>query len=268
MARPQFRGGVAGWNSHNLDRPAAPPPTGTRARDRATLTGPRSRFADVGRREIIYMPLGGLPPAAVNPKRHDIEAIVASLDRFGWTNPALLDERTGRLVAGHGRREACISIRARGETPPSGVLVDDDGEWLVPVVRGWASRNDTEAAAYIVADNRLTEAGGWYMTDLAQLLEDVLTDDVTLVETMGYNDEDLDELLRRIDPETLNPGPAGEGWDPLTETSAADRAAQPADEPATSPGGDHTAPATDNEPPASRPAHTCPSCGHTFTSTR
>src|SRR5688572_9588756 len=104
----------------------------------------------MGTRHITYARLSELVPAARNPKDHDLPSLMASLGRFGWTNPAVLDERTGRLVAGHGRWEACVALRAGGDPPPGGVYLDEDGEWLVPLLRGWQSRDDAEAEAYIV----------------------------------------------------------------------------------------------------------------------
>jgi hypothetical protein len=157
----------------------------------------------MGTRQIVYMDLGGLEVATRNPKDHDLPGIIASLTRYGWTSPAELDERTGKLVVGHGRREACIMIRQMGDPPPGGVLIDDDGEWLVPVLRGWASRNDEEAEAYIIAHNKLSEAGGWFDRMTAEMLEDIVTTDASLLETTGFDYESLDVLLRKVDPETI-----------------------------------------------------------------
>src|SRR3954470_24609808 len=154
-------------------------------------------------RHIVYMGLSDLTPAERHPKDHDLPALVASLRRYGWTEAALVDERTGRLVAGHGRREACIMLRQNGEPPPGGVYVDDDGEWLVPVERGWESRNDTEAEAYIITSNSLSEAGGGLNRTLAEMLEDVITEDAPLIETTGLTFERVDQILARVDPESL-----------------------------------------------------------------
>jgi ParB-like chromosome segregation protein Spo0J len=57
--------------------------------------------------------------------------------RYGVVEPPVLDERTGRLVAGHGRLEAFAEARAVGLDAPEGVRVNAKGEWLVPVIRGW-----------------------------------------------------------------------------------------------------------------------------------
>lgn len=182
-------------------------------------------------------------PAVRNPREHHIEALVASLRRYGFTAPIELDERTGRMVAGHGRREAVMLMWQNGEPPPAGVHIDDDGEWLVPVLRGWSSRNDTEAEAYIIASNKLTEAGGWINRTLAEMLEDVVTADAPLQETLGMDFEDIDALIARIDPETL-----GER-DPDTPLPAPDP-------------DPHTTP--DDADPVKAPPIICPSCYHEF----
>lgn len=162
-------------------------------------------------RHTTYIGLAALVPAELNPKDHDLPTLVESLRRFGWTIPILLDERTGRMAAGHGRREAAIWMRAQGMQPPDGVYVDDDGDWVVPVSRGWASLNDTEALAYVVADNQTTRAGGWHMMMLAQALQGVATEDATLLDAIGFQAEDIDAILSRINPDSLDQGPLG--WD-------------------------------------------------------
>ena len=53
---------------------------------------------------------------------------------------------------------------------PDGVTVAEDGRWLVPVVRGWASRDDAEALAAGIALNRGPELGGGDAGELASVL--------------------------------------------------------------------------------------------------
>lgn len=152
-------------------------------------------------RDMVYMRVSDLTPAEVNPKLHDLPSLIASLHRFGWTNPALMDERTERLAAGHGRREAVISIRESGEAMPDGVILDEDGEWMIPVMRGWASRTDAEAMAYIIADNQLTIAGDWHAQTLGQMVETIVNHDAGLQDALGFDWEAIDDLLVRYNPE-------------------------------------------------------------------
>jgi hypothetical protein len=154
----------------------------------------------VPERFIEYMALDELEPAPRNPKDHARDAINASLDRFGFTEPIMLDERTGRMVAGHGRRAKLLEKLAAGESAPDGII-DRDGRWFVPVVRGWASRSDDDAEAYLVASNRLVELGGWYADELASLLSDLAQTPGGLNGT-GYDDSTLDGLLGQLGSET------------------------------------------------------------------
>lgn len=159
-------------------------------------------------RRIEYIPLDDVAPATRNPKRHRTEALTASVNRFGFVAPALRDERTGRLVAGHGRTQALRTLRDAGATPPDGVQVDGDGRWLVPIIVGWSSRSDAEADAYLVADNRHTELGGWDSAELVDLLGGL--GDEELLAATGYTDDDLTALLAGLD-EGADGGAASSG---------------------------------------------------------
>src|SRR5215467_9634623 len=109
---------------------------------------------------VEYLPLTGLKPATRNPKSHQVETVLASMERFGYVAPMILDERSGRLVAGHGRLESLKRAKLAGEEPPDRIRIAGD-EWLVPVVRGVSFTDDREAEAYLLADNQTTILGGW-----------------------------------------------------------------------------------------------------------
>lgn len=141
---------------------------------------------------IESVALGALAVAAANPKRHAEVDIGKSLNRFGYVEPIVMDERTGRMVAGHGRREALLAMKALGHSPPSGVR-EDGGEWYVPVLRGWASRDDGEAEAYLVTSNKLMEAGGWDDVELAKMLSRLQTTDLGLT-GIGFSGGEVDAL--------------------------------------------------------------------------
>jgi hypothetical protein len=148
-------------------------------------------------RRIEYVPLDDVATAERNAREHDLPKLVGSIRTFGFTIPLLPDDRTGRLVAGHGRLAALQRMRADGEPPPDGVDAAD-GEWRVPVIRGWASRDDDHAKAVSVADNRLSEIGGWDDGTLAELLEEIVDIDPTLLDVTGFTTDDLDKLLRDL----------------------------------------------------------------------
>jgi hypothetical protein len=149
-------------------------------------------------RSVAYVPLDDVRPADVNPKTHDHTTLRSSFDRFGFVEPIIRDDRTGRLVAGHGRVEQLRMQRSRDVThPPDGVQLDDAGNWLVPIITGWGSENDVEAQAYVIAANRATELGGWdeqVLTDALTALGDA--GDFALIGT-GYNMDDALALLSK-----------------------------------------------------------------------
>lgn len=133
-------------------------------------------------------------PAPRNPKNHDEAGIRASVTRHGFVEAPTIDERTGRLVAGHGRLGDLAARKAAGEEPPEGIDVDEGGEWLVPTQRGWASRSDRDAEAYVVAANKLTESGGWDDELLAQMLGDY-REDVGWLAGTGYSETEVVSFL-------------------------------------------------------------------------
>ncbi|MGI5290900.1 hypothetical protein ACQEVF_47360 [Nonomuraea polychroma] len=149
-------------------------------------------------RRIEHMRLQEIPRAVRNPKEHDLPAIRASIEAFGAIVAGELDERTGRLVVGHGRLQVLEEMAADKVSPPEGILVDDDGTWLVPIVRGWSSRSDADAEAYLVANNRTTEKGGWEERMLAEVLADVRDAAPDLLAAAGYTDDDLADLADAI----------------------------------------------------------------------
>mgnify|MGYP001568894809 FL=1 len=144
---------------------------------------------------IEYTALTELQHWPRNPKDHDLGAINSSYRRFGYVSPILMDETTGRIVAGHGRIEELARMQAAGEPAPDRVLVED-GEWFVPVIRGIAFADEHEAEAYLMADNQLTMLGGWKDADLLDMLTRQAEAD-TLLGT-GFDGSDVDELRKRL----------------------------------------------------------------------
>lgn len=144
-------------------------------------------------RSLKYQPIDEIEGAATNPKKHDIDKLRASVKHHGFVEPMVVDERTGRLVAGHGRLETLRAMQAAGLEAPSGIKTAD-GKWLAPVLRGWASENDAQASAYLVASNRLVEAGGWDESALADLLNEINSEGY--LEASGHDERTLEELVR------------------------------------------------------------------------
>lgn len=200
-------------------------------------TDPVDQVADVDLppgRHVEYQPLSEILTAEINPRDHDIPRLVGAIRRFGFTVPPLRDERTGRLVAGHGRLLALSEMRNNGELSdlvrrfidagaagpgvrvdlppgilvnphtgdwmPRGVRVDDAGGWLVPVVCGWSSTSDAEARAYLVADNRMTELARWEQRGFVDLLSAIKEDDPDLLDAAGYTDAELAAMDKALEP--------------------------------------------------------------------
>lgn len=129
---------------------------------------------------------------AGNPKAHELAEIKASIRRFGFVQPPLIDDATNTMTAGHGRCEALEQMRVAGEVVPSGIALSADGSWLVPVVRGVKFASERERDAYVIADNKLPELGGWDMAKLAEMLNDFDAEDF---EGIGIDEEELADWL-------------------------------------------------------------------------
>lgn len=108
--------------------------------------------------ELQEVSLELLRPYEKNAKVHgekQLEQLANSIKEFGFLSPCLVERGTYNLIAGHGRVEA--ARRLGMETVPC-VFVEDISE--------------EQRRAYILADNRLTELGGWdYETVDAELKE-------------------------------------------------------------------------------------------------
>jgi hypothetical protein len=105
-----------------------------------------------------------LTPDPRNARTHSpdqVAEIVASVRRFGWTNPVLADDL---IRAGHGRRAAALIIYGEGGRIHMAPGPDRGGALLpagtVPVIdcTGWT---EEEKRAYALADNRIAENAGW-----------------------------------------------------------------------------------------------------------
>lgn len=141
--------------------------------------------------------VGSLHPE--NEKAHTVQLIEASIDRWGFKSPVELDERTELLGAGHGRCEALLLRKSLGKPAPAGVGVDEDGEWLIPIIRGWASENDEEAAAARVADNQTTIEGGFKPSSLLSTLLTAMTTPTGLA-GVGFTEQNVLDLKAMLSP--------------------------------------------------------------------
>lgn len=139
---------------------------------------------------VNYVAINSIFDYKLNPKTHEekqIQQIARSIERFGFNNPILIDEKS-EVIAGHGRLAAARLLK-----------LDD-----VPVIC-LSHLSEVEKRAYRIADNRLSENGQWN-TDLLKLefseieklalnLEDELDLDIT-----GFDFKEIDVLLAEDKP--------------------------------------------------------------------
>lgn len=95
---------------------------------------------------IERIPINDLKPYAGNARTHSntqVKQIAKSIERFGFTNPVLIDETNG-IVAGHGRVLAARTI----------------GIAEVPCLR-LKNLSSADKRAYVLADNKLALNAGW-----------------------------------------------------------------------------------------------------------
>ena len=128
---------------------------------------------------VEFWSIERLIPYSANARRHseaDIDKIVASILKWGWTNPALVDEH-GELIAGHLR----VAAAARLELKSIPVIV----------ARGWS---EDEKQAYRLADNELAARGSWDPDLLFSELRDLKFSGFDL-DLIGFEPHRLEEIL-------------------------------------------------------------------------
>jgi len=148
-------------------------------------------------RRIERIPVGELKPYPNNARTHSrkqIKQIAASISRFGFVNPVLIDD-DGQIIAGHGRVAAAKQL----------------GLAAVPAIRV-SHLSGAEKRAYIVADNRLAELAGWDRELLTIELQSLLDVDFD-VELTGFSTADIDLALDDA-AEAQAGRPAAEDWIP------------------------------------------------------
>ncbi len=150
--------------------------------------------ADGQERRIEWMRLDDLVPAERNSRTHALDDLTGAVTSLGFTSELKVDEASGRLVWGHGRLAVLRRLRDRGAEPPEGIR-DGGDDWLVPVVRGWSSRDPLHADAVREADNAQGEKGGYDDAVRLDVLADLAADRPDYLRGAGYSSADLDRLL-------------------------------------------------------------------------
>lgn len=159
-----------------------------------------------GHLKIEYRAIGKLMPYANNARKHSpqqVDTIVRLIQEFGWTNPILVDGKSG-IVAGHGRLMAAKQLKMR----------------TVPVIE-LHGMSPAKKRAYVLADNRAAELAGWDH-DLLKLELGALQDMGIDMDLTGFGLRDIEFMLEPTakgptEPPAVEPkGPAvsrkGDVW--------------------------------------------------------
>lgn len=131
------------------------------------------------RPEIAMRPPAALKPAARNARTHSrkqVRQIADSIQRFGFTNPVLIDA-DDTILAGHGRVAAARLL----QLPEVPVLCI-------------AHLSAAERKAYALADNKIALNAGWDQDLLALELQELLDFDFE-VELTGFSLAEIDNTL-------------------------------------------------------------------------
>lgn len=140
--------------------------------------------------QIALVSPNKLKPHPKNARTHSkkqIRQIADSIERFGFTNPILIDENNA-VLAGHGRL-AAAKLLGLPEVPT--VVV--------------AGLSDAHKRAYVLADNKLAEKAGWDKGALAVELNElapILAEAGLDISLTGFEPPEIDGLLGDLlDPE-------------------------------------------------------------------
>ena len=116
-----------------------------------------------------------LRPWVKNPRKNDhaVQAVVDSIQRFGFASPILARAEDGRIIAGHTRLKAAIRL----------------GLAEVPV--RYLDLTDEQADALALADNRLGELADWDDAALAEILSGL----GEASRGLGWSDDEITAML-------------------------------------------------------------------------
>lgn len=131
----------------------------------------------------LAIPIDNLTPDPRNVRLHptkNMEAIKASLARFGQRTPIIVQKQGMVVRAGNGRLEAA---RALGWTHIAAMVVDEA---------------DSDAIAYGIADNRTAELAQWDKDGLAKILEELKIDQKYNQLSIGFNKVEIKNLVSSL----------------------------------------------------------------------
>ncbi len=128
---------------------------------------------------IIHKAPGSLKPHPDNPRMHSDEqvALIAkAIQEFSFIVPVLVDDED-RMLAGHGRVLAATSL----------------GMKSIPTLCV-THLSDAQKKAFLVADNKLTERGGWDAAMLGSLVVELNETNIDL-EVLGLDPPEVHDIL-------------------------------------------------------------------------
>lgn len=146
---------------------------------------------------IKCLPITELNPADYNPRKdlqpgdRDYEKLKRSLTEFGYVEPVIYNQTTGRVVGGHQRLKVLADL---GHTEVDCVIVELD---------------ETREKALNVALNKIS--GDWDESKLALLIADLDASDFD-AELTGFDDAEIAQMIGSLDDDEVG----DDGFD-LTE---------------------------------------------------
>lgn len=137
---------------------------------------------------IKSLPITSLKPADYNPRKDlqpgdpEYDKLKRSLTEFGYVEPVIFNQTTGRVVGGHQRLKVLADL---GHTDVECVIVELD---------------DTREKALNVALNKIS--GDWDESKLALLIADLDASDFD-VELTGFDEAEIQAMIGSLDDEDV-----------------------------------------------------------------
>ena len=130
--------------------------------------------------EIVYLPPGDLTPYENNARKHaphDVDAIIASIEKFGFSDPIGIWSDKNIIVEGHGRQIAALQM----------------GLSEVPCIR-LDHMTDEQRRAYALAHNKTAELSEWDFGKLEEELAHLQIDGIDM-DGFGFTESDSGDYV-------------------------------------------------------------------------
>jgi len=133
--------------------------------------------------EIKSIETNKILPYINNPRKNlNVDKVASSIKEFGFQQPIVID-KSYTIIVGHTRYEAAKKL----------------GLKEVPVQI--ADLTETQAKAYRIADNRLSEDASWDTKLLNLEFNDLLSKEFDL-DLLGFTNDEIDNLFLKTDEES------------------------------------------------------------------